>query len=146
MNPDTPKTAAQVWLEKFVFGHGGVAGTVHQVNAEGGLILAAALNIPPAVQNLVAFVPRGKGMAGLALERCEAVSSCNIKDDNTGQVRPGAKAINAHAGVAVPIRGLDGQVRAVVGIAFKEEREILASEIARYEADAATWKQDEGLH
>ncbi len=125
MTPDRIRT----FLENFIQNHGGVAGTVHLVTPDGALALAAAVNIPPPVQELVRLVPRGKGMAGLALQRDEAVSSCNIKDDKSGQVRPGARAIDAHAGVALPVHGASGSVRAVVGIAFREKRDILDSEL-----------------
>lgn len=133
----TQNSATAAWLEGFVSAHGGVAGTVHVVTPSGDLALAGAVNIPPKVQEIVRTVPRGKGMAGLAYERNEAVSSCNIKDDRTGQVRPGAKAVDAHAGVALPVRGTDGAVRAVVGIAFREERELTTSEIEALSRAAA---------
>ena len=58
----------QTWLATFLNGEGGVAGTVH-LHENDGLRLAAAVNIPPKVQEVVAWVPSGKGMAGLALER-----------------------------------------------------------------------------
>jgi hypothetical protein len=44
-------------------------------------------------------------------------------------VRPGAKAVNAQAAVAIPVQDASGEVRAVVGIAFREEREFTAEEI-----------------
>ncbi len=105
----------QSWLTAFLAAHGGVAGTVHRVDETGELALTGAVNIPPPVQQLVARVPRGKGMAGLAFERNEPVSTCNIQTDATGQVRPGAKMIGAQAGVALPVRDAAGAVRAVVG-------------------------------
>jgi L-methionine (R)-S-oxide reductase len=128
----------QVWLEAFLADYQGVAGTVHVRPAAGDLELAAAVNIPPRVQEIVRLIPRGKGMAGLAWERNEAVSTCNIKDDRSGQVRPGAKAVDAGAGVALPVRDAAGEVRAVVGIAYREEKELTASELAALAAAAAT--------
>jgi hypothetical protein len=125
------------WLEGFLRGHGGVAGTVHVRPPDGDLELVAAVNIPPKVQEIVRLIPLGKGMAGLAWERNEPVSSCNIKDDRSGQVRPGAKAIDAGAGVALPVRDSLGRVRAVVGIAYREERTLEGSELRVLEADAA---------
>jgi hypothetical protein len=131
-------SADQPWLESFLRKHGGVAGTVHRRQPGGDLELAAAVNIPPPVQQIVARIPRGKGMAGLAWERNEAVSTCNIQTDATGQVRPGAKMIGAQAGVALPVRDPAGEIRAVVGIAYKEERTLLESEVQALEAEAAT--------
>jgi L-methionine (R)-S-oxide reductase len=128
----------QAWLEGFLADHQGVAGTVHVRPGAGDLELAAAHNIPPQVQEIVRHIPRGKGMAGLAWERDEAVSTCNIKDDRSGQVRPGAKAVNAGAGVALPVHDASGGVRAVVGIAYRDEKELTASELAELSAAAAT--------
>jgi hypothetical protein len=129
---------AQTWLESFVRAQGGVAGTVHRRTAAGDLALAAAVNIPPKVQEIVARVPVGKGMAGLAIERGQAVTSCNIKTDSSGQVRPGARAIDAQAGAALPVRDPDGSVRAVVGVAFTQEKSFTMAELDALEAAAST--------
>jgi hypothetical protein len=117
------------WLRGFVAAHGGCAGTVHRRRGE-VLELVAALNIPPQVQAAVKQVPRGKGMAGLALERNLPVSTCNLKTDTSGDVRPGARAVDAQAAVALPVHDARGAVRAVVGIAFAAERELGEAELA----------------
>jgi L-methionine (R)-S-oxide reductase len=124
-------TATQTWLEQFIRDHGGVAGTVHQRVDDSNLALAAAVNIPPPVQEIVRRIPKGKGMAGLAFEHDEPISTCNIKDDSSGRVRPGAKAVQAQAAVAFPVHGPDGAVRAVVGIAYQDDRELTESEFAK---------------
>ncbi len=129
MNSDTAASAAQAWLEHYLRSHGGVAGTAHTRDGD-NLLLAAAVNIPPPVQQIVRVVPKGKGMAGLAFERDEPISTCNIKDDKTGRVRPGAKLVNAGAGVALPVHDAAGNVRAVVGIAFAEARDLTETELA----------------
>jgi len=54
------------WLRNFLAQHDGTAGTIHLPEND-GLKLATAINIPPHVQQIVAWVPKGKGMAGLAL-------------------------------------------------------------------------------
>lgn len=113
----------QSWLESFAAEHGAAAGTVHVRRGE-DLELAAALNIPPPVLNAVRLVPHGKGMAGLAQVRKAPVQTCNLKEDDTGRIKPGAKAVDARAAVALPVLDAAGQVRAVVGIAFMEEGEI----------------------
>lgn len=120
----------QSWLEGFVSTAGGIAGTVHLVTAPDLLSLAAAVRIPPQVQEIVKMVPRGKGMAGLAFERDEPISTCNIKTDATGQVRPGARMVDARAGVALPVHDAGGKVRAVVGVAFTDEKALSESELA----------------
>jgi hypothetical protein len=120
----------QSWLESFVRETGGIAGTVHMLTAPDLLSLAAAVRIPEQVQQIVKTVPRGKGMAGLALERDEPISTCNIKTDATGQVRPGARMVDARAGVALPVHDASGKVRAVVGVAFTDEEALSESELA----------------
>jgi hypothetical protein len=118
------------WLEAFVRAQGGVAGTVHRHQAD-VLRLVAAYNIPPEVQRVTAEVPRGKGMAGLALERDKPVTTCNLQTDATGDVRPGARAVAAQAAAALPVHDAAGRVRAVVGIAFLGERELGDTELGR---------------
>jgi hypothetical protein len=115
----------QQWLEAFVAREHGVAGTVHRVRDD-DLQLTAALNIPPPVLAAVARVARGKGMAGLAQLRGQPVQTCNLKTDDSGQVRPMAKLVDGQAAVALPVVGADGNVRAVVGISFGFEGEIPA--------------------
>jgi len=127
----------QAFLERFLGEHGGVAGTVHRVGAGDTLELSAAVGIPPPVVAIVERVPRGKGMAGLAYERNEPVSTCNIQTDDTGQVRPGAKMVGAQAGVALPVKDAGGSVRAVVGIAYRDERTLLESELIALQSAAA---------
>jgi L-methionine (R)-S-oxide reductase len=99
---------------------------------------SAALNIPPHVRDLIAQIPRGKGMAGLAWERDEPVATCNLKEDNLGNVRPGAKAVNAGSGVALPVRDRSQKIRAIVGIAYKDPRELSQDDLHILLSDAAT--------
>jgi len=120
----------QTWLEGWLREIGAIAGTVH-IHENDGLRLAAAVNIPEKVQQIVAWVPSGKGMAGLALQRNGPIQTCNLQDDRTGAVRPGAKAVDARAGIALPIHDVSGATRAVVGAAFAEERDIPEEEISR---------------
>ena len=124
------------WLQDFVRGHEGVAGTVHRVE-DGELVLRAAFNIPEPVVRVTARIPRGKGMAGLALERNAPVQTCNLKTDATGDVRPGARAVDAKAAVALPVRDDAGAVRAVVGIAYADERELTDATLSDLTAAAS---------
>ena len=131
-----PSPALETWLRSFLGTHGGIAGTVHE-RAGDNLLLRAAVNIPPPVVKVTATIPKGKGMAGLAWERNRAVATCDIKNDQSGDVRPGAKAVDATAALAIPVRGSDGEVRAVVGIAFMGERDFPEAEVAEFEKFAA---------
>lgn len=129
-------SAAQEWLLRYVNSTGAVAGTVH-VRQGDGLALEAAVNIPPPVIEAVRWVPCGKGMAGMALETGEAVTTCNLKEDDSGRVKPGAKAVAAQAAVALPLKDAGGVVTAVVGVAFNEERSIDSAEVVRLSEAAA---------
>ncbi len=91
------------------------AGTVHLLR-EGVLKLAASKNIPPPVVQIVETVPIGKGIAGLAAQRLEPVTICNLQTDTSGQARPGAKATGMEGSIAVPML-VDGKLRGVFGIA-----------------------------
>ena len=127
--------ALETWLRTFVQAHGGIAGTVH-VRADEELLLRAAVNIPPPVIRATETIPKGKGMAGLAWERQRAVAVCNLKTDASGDVRPGAKAVDAQAALAIPVRDEAGDVRAVVGIAFLGERDFTDAELLDFESAA----------
>jgi hypothetical protein len=124
------------WLRTFLAEQGAVSGTVH-LNDNDTLRLAAAVNIPEKVQQIVAIVPNGKGMAGLALMRGEPIHTCNLKEDASGSVKPGAKAVDAQAAVALPVRNDAGHIDAVVGIAFTEERQWSEEQLRELTAAAA---------
>ncbi|CAN5590822.1 hypothetical protein BH09GEM1_BH09GEM1_34280 [soil metagenome] len=123
------------WLTRYLADVQGVAGTVH-LHENGGLRLSAAVNIPPPLRAAVEWVPSGKGMGGLALERGEPVQTCNIKEDASGAVKPGARAVNARAAVALPVRDAGGSIIAVVGVAFAREGEIDRAELDGLESAA----------
>jgi L-methionine (R)-S-oxide reductase len=118
------------WLQSFIAAEGAQSGTVH-VNDNGTLKLASAVNIPEKVREIVAIVPNGKGMAGLALQNGTPIHTCNLKEDTSGSVKPGAKAVDAQAAVAIPVTDANGSIFAVVGIAFRDEREWTQQELQR---------------
>jgi signal transduction protein with GAF and PtsI domain len=91
------------------------AGTVHLLR-DGMLKLAAHQNIPPPVVQIVQTVPIGKGIAGLAAERREPITICNLQTDSSGQARPGAKATGMEGSLAVPMLA-GAELRGVFGIA-----------------------------
>ena len=70
----------------------------------------------------------GGGMAGLAAERKCAVNSCNIQQDTSGDVRPGARATGLGGSVAVPVLDDAGRVLGVVGVATRCERTFTTDE------------------
>lgn len=123
-------SSIEAWLAAFIQESGGVAGTVHRREGE-FLEIVASVNIPPPVIEATRRVPKGKGMAGLAFSRNIPVDTCNLKTDESGDVRPGAKAVNANAAVALPVHDSEGGVRAVVGVAWMGERELTQEEVKR---------------
>ncbi|MES1185656.1 MAG: GAF domain-containing protein [Myxococcales bacterium] len=132
-----PGVAIEAWLKSFLSTHSGVAGTVHLLEGD-VLKLKSSVNIPPPVIKVTERIPKGKGMAGLAWERDEVVAVCNLKSDASGDVRPGAKAVDAQAALAIPVRSSAGGLRAVVGIAFLGERDFSPEQLQAFEAAAAS--------
>jgi GAF domain-containing protein len=91
------------------------AGTVHLL--QGGVLkLVAHHGIPPHIAALADLVPIGKGIAGLAAERREPVTICNLQTDTSGQARPEAKSTGMEGSLAVPML-VAGELRGVLGIA-----------------------------
>ena len=129
--------ATNQWLRALLERHHAVAGTVHVVKGD-LLVIAGAINIPPKVQEVTANIPLGKGMAGLAWQHDKAIQTCNLQEDASGAVKPGAKAVDAKAAVALPVHDGSGTVRAVVGLAWMHENEIGAAELAAISRDAAS--------
>jgi len=104
------------------------SGTIHLLEADGVLHLkAASTGIPEPVLKAVERVPIGKGMAGLAVERKEPVSLCNLQTDASGNARLGAKATGMEGALVVPILMGDKAVGAF-GIANRQPRAFTADE------------------
>jgi len=106
------------------------SGTIHILEPDGVLHLkAASKSLPEPVLALVRRVPVGKGMAGLAVERAEPVSACNIQTDSSGSVQPGAKATGIEGALVVPIFEGD-KVRGALGIGNRTARTFTDAETA----------------
>jgi len=120
----------QSQLEDIARRFGADTATLHVLEGD-VLVLKAHVGLPPHVAEIVRVVPIGKGMAGLAAERNEPVSSCNIQTDKTGDVRPGAKATGVNGAVAVPARDAEGRIKGVLGIAVQREYEYGPDETTR---------------
>lgn len=93
-------------------------GTLHLLQ-DGALRLTAHINIPPQLIPIIDSVPIGKGIAGLAAERREPVSLCNLQTDESGRARPAAKQTGMEGSIAVPMIAGD-DLRGVLGIAKAE--------------------------
>ena len=126
----TAEQAAAQALDLILQATGTTSGTIHRLSADGTVLrLLAARRIPPPVLAQIQEVPLGKGMAGVAAQSRQPVTTCNLQQDDAGGViRPGAKATGAGGAVAVPI--LRGEaVLGVLGVATGEEREFTPEEI-----------------
>jgi L-methionine (R)-S-oxide reductase len=53
-------------------------------------------------------------------------------------VRPGARAVDARGAVALPVHDAAGAIRAVVGLAWMDERTLSDAEVAAIARDAAS--------
>ncbi|MEO7189846.1 MAG: GAF domain-containing protein [Vicinamibacterales bacterium] len=104
------------------------SGTLHLIGSDGALHLAAAsASIPAFVLDTVRIVPVGKGMAGLAVARRQAVDACNIQTDASGDVRPGARATGLQGSIVVPLMR-SGEAVGALGVANRSERTFTGEE------------------
>ena len=126
----------QAELEGILGRFGADTGTIHLVE-DGILVLKAHAGVPPQVVQIVAKVPIGKGMAGLAAQRNQPVSSCNIQADQTGDVRAGAKQTGVSGAMVVPIRDAAGNAVGALGIGVHREYVYSHAEVARLLEEAA---------
>ena len=105
-------------------------GTIHTLGPDGMLHMRAHTpGIPEPVLAATQVIPIGKGIAGLAVERKAPVNLCNLQKDQSGDVRPGARATGAMGSVCVPMMSGDRAVGAL-GIAMTGERDFTDEEVA----------------
>ena len=130
------------WLSTFVKRQGGSVGSVHLAGlaGEGDIALVAAHNLPPAVQNGTSVIPLGKGMAGTAAQRQEAVAILDFQSDTTGVAVKAGRAAGSRGSLTLPVFAPDDATRvvAVVGLGFAVVREFTDEEIETFNQDAAT--------
>jgi putative methionine-R-sulfoxide reductase with GAF domain len=109
-----------------------VTGTIHRTDAQTGLlVLTAHQGIPPFVLDKIHSIPFGKGIAGCAAERREAVQLCNLQIDATGVAKPAAKQTNVQGALAIPLINDENKVVGVLGIGKMQPYEFSDEEISR---------------
>ena len=118
-----------------------VTGTVHRTDPSTGLLMLLTQHgIPPHVLPMllpkIDNIPFGKGIAGCAAQRKEAVQLCNLQEDLGGVAKPDAQKTNVQGALAVPIVGADGKVIGVIGIGKMQPYEFNESEVADLSAVA----------
>lgn len=119
-----------------------VTGTIHRTDPSTGLlVLIAHQGIPPQVLPMllpkIDNIPFGKGIAGCAAQRKEAVQLCNLQEDLGGVAKPDARKTNVQGALAVPIVGAEGKVLGVLGIGKMQTYDFNVHEIAELSAVAA---------
>ena len=116
-------------------------GTLHRTDPSTGLLkLIAHRGIPPQVLPMllpkISDIPFGKGIAGCAAQRKEAVQLCNLQEDLGGVAKPDARKTNVQGALAVPVVAPDGKVVGVLGIGKMHPYDFAEGEIADLHACA----------
>jgi L-methionine (R)-S-oxide reductase len=130
MSNHTSSPELQLKLEEIVREFAADTGSIHLLE-DGVLILRAHLGLSPQIVQIVSTVPIGKGMAGLAAERNEPVSVCNLQTDASGKFPAGAKATGVNGALVVPIRDAAGHVQGTLGIGVERDYEYTDDEKTR---------------
>ena len=104
-------------------------GTIHLLDREKNvLVIRAHAGMPEALLPKVSTIPIGKGMAGIAAERRQAVQVCNLRTDASGTVKPSAREANVEGAVAAPML-FRGERDGTIGLAKPCEYEFTPEEI-----------------
>ena len=134
---DTLDTGIGRALDAILASTGTTSGTVHLLDDSGSVMrLVVAKEIPPPVIEKIRTIPVGKGMAGVAVEKKQPVTTCNLQQDDAGGViRQGARATGVQGALALPLleQPREGAERAIgaLGVATKEPRDFSREEIDR---------------
>jgi len=123
-------------LSSIISSYDCTTGTLHFLEINTSLLkIQAYQGIPEFLLPKLSIIPIGKGMAGIAAERREAVEMCNLQTDTSGVARPAAKETKVEGSIAVPML-FDGSLYGTLGIAkpipydFTKEQVISLLEIA----------------
>ncbi len=83
-------------------------GTLHRTTADGErLALVCQIGVPEVLIPKISLIPFGKGIAGAAAERREAVELCNLQQDLGGVAKEDARTTGVSGSVAVPLISVD---------------------------------------
>jgi L-methionine (R)-S-oxide reductase len=126
----TPEQGAELALGAILDETATTSGTAHLIPRGGQMMdLLAAREIPPGVLDKVRVIPIGKGMAGVAVEKRQPVTTCNLQQDDAGGViRQGARPTGVQGALAVPII-VDDEAIGALGVATREPRDFTRPEI-----------------
>ncbi len=116
---DAQKNEWDLWLSQTLSLFDCSTGTLHVLDPKDKILhLKAQVGIPEFLLQKMSRIPVGKGMAGIAAERMEAVQVCNLQTDDSGVVRPGAKDTKVEGAITAPLI-LNGKLFGTLGIAKK---------------------------
>lgn len=105
-------------------------GTLHRLDSQTGLLMLLTYKgMPEFLVPKISQIPVGKGMAGIAAERREAVQLCNLQTDESGVARPAARDTKVEGSIAVPLL-LDSQLYGTLGIAKPVPYDFTDDEVA----------------
>jgi GAF domain-containing protein len=90
--------------------------------------LRASRGVPELLLARIQLIPIGKGLAGLAVERAEPVTVCNLQTDTSGDAKPAARSTGVKGSIAVPML-LDGKPVGALGVGTYREHTFTEDEI-----------------
>jgi len=122
-------------LEEF----GCQTGTIHQATGTGKMLsLVEQIGVPDFLLEKISTIPFGKGIAGAAAERKEAVELCNLQENLGGIAKPDAQKTGVSGSIAVPIFSpLSSEVIGTLGIGKFTPYEFTPAEKQRLNDHAA---------
>jgi L-methionine (R)-S-oxide reductase len=91
-------------LEEILAKFGCQTGTLHRTMPDGETLeLVCQIGVPESLMDKISAIPFGKGIAGAAAERREAVELCNLQQDLGGVAKPDARQTGVAGSLAVPV-------------------------------------------
>jgi hypothetical protein len=93
-------------------------GTIHRAGDNDRILtLVCQIGVPESLMDKISSIPFGKGIAGVAAEREEAVELCNLQQDLGGVAKADARKTGVSGSLAVPIFSATSQkVTGTLGI------------------------------
>lgn len=126
-------TALEKTLRETLAQFNSETGTIHKLHEPTQLLrLAAQVGLPPQLQDVVAVIPPGKGIAGQVVVQNKPVTICNLQTDSSGVAKPGAKQTGVGGALCVPIRSGD-KIVGTLGIGTAREYEYTDEETRQLE-------------